>query len=186
MNNPCSFGISEKEFLIHMIPHHQVAIDISKKMQKITKWTSLQQILRELIWVQEYEIYLMQEMLEKIPKNISDTQMNMNNVFLPTIGSYAKPNKVGLTNIYCDPLFFDPKKHLEKLNKMKLTDDMYIEHMIPHHQVAIDMSKKLLQRTKNDFMIYLCYRIIRSQEHEVFVLHNLKKSIYVMNSNLLL
>ena len=32
--------------------------------------------------------------------------------------------------------------------------DMYLKHMIPHHQVAVDMSKKLLNNTKNDFMIY--------------------------------
>ena len=31
---------------------------------------------------------------------------------------------------------------------MKLDDKMYLEHMIPHHQVAVDMSKKLLKNTK--------------------------------------
>ena len=45
--------------------------------------------------------------------------------------------------------------------------------MIPHHQVAVDMSKKLLKNTKNDFMIHLAYRIIRSQQEEIILLHNL-------------
>ena len=49
-------------------------------------------------------------------------------------------------------------KHLEHMN---IDDQMYIEHMIPHHQVAVDMSKKLLKNTTNDFMIYLLYRIIQ-------------------------
>ena len=35
---------------------------------------------------------------------------------------------------------------------MKLDDNMC--HMIPHHQVAVDMSKKLLKNTNNDFMIF--------------------------------
>ena len=50
---------------------------------------------------------------------------------------------------------------------------MYLEHMIPHHQVAVDMSKKLLRHTKNDFMIHLAYRIIRSQQDEIILLTNL-------------
>ena len=40
---------------------------------------------------------------------------------------------------------------------MELNDKMYIMHMIPHHQVAVDMSKVLLKNTSNDFMIYLAY-----------------------------
>ena len=34
------------------------------------------------------------------------------------------------------------------MKNMKLDDKMYIEHMIPHHQVAVDMSKRLLLYTK--------------------------------------
>ena len=56
---------------------------------------------------------------------------------------------------------------------MKINDRMYIKHMIPHHQVAVDMSKKLLKNTKNDFMINLCYRIIRSQQEEIILLNDL-------------
>ena len=51
--------------------------------------------------------------------------------------------------------------------------------MIPHHQVAVDMSKKLLKNTSNDFMIHLAYRIIRSQQEEIILLNDLlnKKNI---------
>ena len=52
----------------------------------------------------------------------------------------------------------------------KLTDLEYLEHMIPHHQVAVDMSKVLLKNTKSDIMVYLAYRIIRSQQAEVILL----------------
>ena len=47
--------------------------------------------------------------------------------------------------------------------------------MIPHHQVAVDMSKKLLKHTKNDFMIHLAYRIINSQQEEIILLNDLLK-----------
>ena len=48
--------------------------------------------------------------------------------------------------------------------------------MIPHHQVAVDMSKKLLKYTENDMMIFLAYRIIRSQQNEIVLLNDLLKN----------
>jgi biopolymer transport protein ExbD len=68
----------------------------------------------------------------------------------------------------------------------KLSDKEYLLHMIPHHQVAVDMSKVLLKNTSNDFMIYLAYRIIRSQQNEIIILNDLlNKSKYVHSSNLI-
>ena len=32
-SDPCSFDITDKEYLKHMIPHHQVAVDISYMLQ---------------------------------------------------------------------------------------------------------------------------------------------------------
>ena len=59
--------------------------------------------------------------------------------------------------------------------------------MIPHHQVAVDMSKKLLKNTKNDFMIFLAYRIIRSQQDEIILLNDMmKKDNYRYQSKLVI
>ena len=72
---------------------------------------------------------------------------------------------------------------------MKLDDKMYIEHMIPHHQVAVDMSKVLLKNTNKDYMVYLAYRIIRKQQEEIYLLNEMKKNIdsksFVFTSSLL-
>ena len=56
------------------------------------------------------------------------------------------------------------------------TDKQYIHHMIPHHQVAVDMCKILLKHTKSDFLIYLSYRMIRGQESEIIFLNDMLKS----------
>jgi uncharacterized protein (DUF305 family) len=167
-----------------MIPHHQVAIDISKILQKKSKWIELQKIFREIIRIQEIEIKIMKKMLDSLPDRISDSTIRMNKIYIQTFSDFIKPNKLGLTNTYCDPLFFDPKKHMHHLSH--ITDDSYIEHMIPHHQVAIDMSKMLLKNTDNDMMIWLAYRIIKDQQQEVIILDNLKKSKYKYKSNLIL
>jgi len=74
---------------------------------------------------------------------------------------------------------------MKHLQHMTLNDEMYIKHMIPHHQVAVDMSKKLLKHTTNDFMISLAYRIIRSQEAEIVLLKDMLNSINKFSSNLI-
>jgi uncharacterized protein (DUF305 family) len=66
-----------------------------------------------------------------------------------------------------------------------MTDLMYIQHMIPHHQVAVDMSKKILKTTSNDFIIYLAYTIIRSQQLEITNLYYLSKTKNNFESNIL-
>ena len=185
INNPCFDNLTDYEYLAHMIPHHQVAIDISVMLQKITKNPIMQNILRELIWTQKYEITLMKEMIKKPPNNVSSNK-KMNRNYISTSLDKVKPNELNISNTYCDPHFFNPKEHMKHLKHMKLNDEMYLKHMIPHHQVAIDMSKILLKNTNNDFMIYLAYRIIRSQASEIIILSNLlKKNNYLFESIIL-
>lgn len=174
INEPCSDKLTDKEYLLHMIPHHQVAVDISIELQKMSKWPKMQEILRKLIWQQNYEIGMMNEMLKKFPNKMTD-ETKMQRLYKSTVSDFTKPNKLGLTKTYCDPHFFDPEEHMKHIKHMKLDDKMYLEHMIPHHQVAVDMSKKLLKNTKNDFMIELAYRIIRSQQEEIILLNDLLK-----------
>ena len=36
-SNPCTDNLTDEEYLTHMIPHHQVAIDMSIELQKKQK-----------------------------------------------------------------------------------------------------------------------------------------------------
>jgi uncharacterized protein (DUF305 family) len=189
MKNICSDNLTDKEYLEHMIPHHQVAVDISIMLQKISKSVKMQDILRKLIWVQNYEITMMKDMLNTLPDNLSSGINNSS--YIKTVSDFIEPNKLGLTNTYCDPHFFDPEKHMKHMHHMKLDDIVYIEHMIPHHQVAVDMSKILIKNTKNDMMLFLAYRIIKSQQDEIIMLNDYLESLktnkdFVYQSELLL
>ena len=183
--NICRGFLSDLDYLNHMIPHHQVAVDISLMLQKITKSPIMQEILRKLIFNQKMEIWMMNNLKNKLPQNVTANK-NKIRTYQSTISDFIKPNKLGLTKTYCDPHFFDPKEHMKHMKHMKLDDKMYIEHMIPHHQVAVDMSKVLLKNTSNDFMIYLAYRIIRSQQSEIIILKDLLEKSKVTNSSNLL
>ena len=69
------------------------------------------------------------------------------------------------------------------MSDMKLNEKMYLEHMIPHHQVAVNMSKTLLKHTNNDFMISFAYRIIRSQQEEINYMKQLLENLEGWCSN---
>ena len=182
----CRGYLTDLEYLEHMIPHHQVAVDISYMLQKKTRNPLMQKILRELIWMQEYEIKLMNIAKEKLPEGDMSSLDDMSRLYIPTLSDYTEPNTLDLTDTYCDPHFFDPEAHMKHMHHMELTDEMYIKHMIPHHQVAVDMSKVLLKNTNNDLMIYLAYRIIRSQQAEIAILNDLlHNNKYVHHSDLI-
>ena len=181
--NVCRGKLTDREYLEHMIPHHQVAVDISIMLQKITKSPYMQHILRSIIWTQKYEIQEMKIMLKSLPQKISSND-KMNTNYIPVNIDYQKPNILSISKEYCDPNFFNPEKHMKHIKHMKLDNTMFIKHMIPHHQVAIDMSKVLIKNTKNDFMLAFAYKIIRAQKLEIYLLHQIltNKHFYYSSS----
>ena len=174
-SNPCDEYLSDKDYLLHMIPHHQVAIDISLELQKNSKNPVMHEILRKLIWTQNREIMMMKDILHSLPDKISNNDTNMKKIYKKTTLDLTK--LASDPNAKCNPEFFDPKLHKKHLSHMKLNEKTYLKHMIPHHQVAVDMSKTLLKHTNNDFMIHLAYRIIRSQQDEINYMNHLLKNL---------
>jgi len=163
--NPCDEYLSDRDYLLHMIPHHQVAVDISIDMQKKSTNPVMHEILRELIWTQNREIMMMKDVLRNLPDNISSDKLEMNKNYRTTILDFTKTASDPTAE--CNPDFFNPELHKKHISHMKLDEKMYLEHMIPHHQVAVDMSKTLLKHTNSDFMTAFAYRIIRSQQYEI-------------------
>ena len=76
----------------------------------------------------------------------------------------------------CDPLFFNPDDHSKHMKHMKINRKSFLEHMIPHHQVAIDMSKRLLLHTSNNYLIEFCRQLIIEQQGEIYFMNNLLNS----------
>ena len=67
----CRGKLTDHEYIDHMIPHHQVAIDISIMLRKKTRDPVMLEILRKLIWTQKTEITIMKIMRRKLPQNVS-------------------------------------------------------------------------------------------------------------------
>lgn len=186
--NICNKQLTDDEYINHMIEHHKVAVYMSENHLHNTKNPIILDILRNLIRLQNYEINIMKDSKlinntnDEFNDEMSNNNIKMDNSYRYTEGDITKPNVPYLSNTFCDPSFFD-MSHNKSLHSM--TDAMYIQHMIPHHQVAVDMSKRILQTTNNDFIIDLAYKIIHNQQLEITKLHYLSKSKNMFESNLL-
>ena len=173
--NPCDEYLSDRDYLLHMIPHHQVAVDVSIEIQQTSNNPVIHEILRQLLWTQNREIMMMKDVLMSLPDNISSDELEMKKHYRTTISDFTKT--ASDPNAECNPEFFNPELHKKHMSHMKLDEKMYLQHMIPHHQVAVDMSKTLLKHTNNDFMISFAYRIIRSQQDEINYMNQLLQNL---------
>ena len=186
--NICNKQLTDTDYINHMITHHEVAVYMSENHLHNTKNPAILDILRNVIRLQNYEINLMKDskIINKTNDDLNDEMsyknIKMDNSYHNTQGDFTKPNTPYLSNTFCDPSFFNIS-HNKNLHNM--TDATYIQHMIPHHQVAVDMSKKILNTTNNDFIIDLAYKIIRSQQLEITKLYNLSRSKNMFESDIL-
>ena len=183
-SNPCTDNLSDLDFLNHMIPHHIVAIDMSNLLIPHTKNPIMLHLCRDIIRKQSYEVWEMTIM----KKNLSDTLFTSDPWIVDDIptkleryASVMSHSKHG----ECDPLFFKPDDHSKHMEHMEISDRSYLEHMVDHHAVAIDMSKRLLLHTNNSYLIDFCRKLIIDQQGEIYKMNHLLNNTYNYKSELL-
>ena len=184
MANPCTDKLTDLEYLEHMIPHHQVAIDMSNLLIPNTKNPVTLHLCRDIIRKQSYEIWEMTMMKNKISETLFDEKKGKIDTYKTKLERF-EPILSKSKDGSCDPLFFKPNDHMAHMKHMKVNDRSYLEHMIPHHQVAIDMSKRLLLHTNHSYLMEFCRKLIIDQEGEIFYMNNLLQSNYTHKSELL-
>ena len=164
-SNPCTDVLTDLEYLEHMIPHHQVAVDMSELLIPTTINPDMLHLCRNIIRKQKYEIWEMEIMKAKLSDTVfSNLKGNIDKG--TTKLEYHNPILSKSKDGDCDPLFFKPDDHAQHMMHMEINDNAYLEHMIPHHQVAVDMSNMLIPHTNNPQMLHLCREIIYKQNYE--------------------
>ena len=76
------------------------------------------------------------------------------------------------------------KSHHQHLCHGPVTDDEFLEHMIPHHQMAIDMAQQVSKYSKNPAILSLARDIIWSQQNEIWMMKALLRSPSFCSLNL--
>jgi uncharacterized protein (DUF305 family) len=168
-------SINDNEFLKSMITHHKAAVIMSKMILKTSKIDTLLHFARKIITNQSYEINYMKSILENI-KKLKINKINENEV-LPNLFRIYHPNIY--KNLTCDESHFNFHSH-------KMSDSMYIKHMISHHNTALELSKLIIKSTTNQQILSLAQIISLDQTKEIFYLSTLYKSIKTnWNTNIL-
>jgi uncharacterized protein (DUF305 family) len=182
-SDPCKDKLSDLEYLEHMIPHHQVAIDMSNLLIPNSQNDKILHLCRDIIRKQSYEIWEMEHMKKYTDDLFRDKHINAEKIItkLDMYNPILSKSKDG----NCNPLFFKPNDHSQHMEHMEITDESYLEHMIPHHQVAVDMSQRLLLHTNNSYLIEFCRKLIIDQQGEIYYMNNLIKNRFNYKSILL-
>lgn len=187
LSNPCGGYITDHEFLMHMIPHHQVAIDMSKEVMKYSTDPNILYLARNIIYKQTDEILFMESMLLSFIPNMDSGDKYMNQK-IPNQFTVWYPKESRADNYQCGLHHFSTK--IAKLHKLKkgqpFTDVEYMTGMVYHHDVAVEMSGRIMKYSKNPFMRTFANEIIKSQRYEIWLMKGYIENSQVQCSSIFL
>ncbi|AUJ50243.1 DUF305 domain-containing protein [Brachyspira hyodysenteriae] len=151
----------DADFLFNMIPHHKGAILSSQKLLETTKNEKLIELANNIIAEQDKEVLEFDELIK---------ELNTKNTDYSDVDTEAIGNDMQLI---MDNMMAD-------MSSIEITGDNdidFIRGMIPHHQAAIDVSKKILEYTKDEKIKEIANRIITAQEKEIEDMNNMINSM---------
>ena len=121
-NNFCKGYISDDKFLEHMIPHHQMGIDMAQQVLKYSKNPAIISIARDIIWAQQNEIWVMRALLRSPSYNSQLSSNDINNYYNDTLLKYYYPSESEdlYTKGHCDMRFMKPCKNENIVNNYNL------------------------------------------------------------------
>ncbi|WP_157154339.1 DUF305 domain-containing protein [Brachyspira murdochii] len=149
----------DADFLVNMIPHHQGAILSSKKLLETTTNDALITLANNIIAEQEKEVAEFTALV---------TELKNKNTSYADIDTQALGNEM-------ETIMNNMMKDMSSIEVTGDNDIDFLKGMIPHHQAAVDVSKKILEFTKDDKIKEIANNIIASQEKEISDMNNMLK-----------
>lgn len=149
------------DYIVNMIPHHKGAVLSSEELLKVSTNEDAKMIASKIIADQNAEINEFNMVLKDLQaKNTDYTGLNFTN--------FANESEAIMNKMMTD------------MSNIPITNDVTIDYlyaMIPHHQGAIDASKKILTVTKDSKIKEIANRIVNAQEKEITEIKGLIKKI---------
>jgi len=154
-------GSAELGFLTGMIPHHEAGIGLTKSYLKYGgKNKRLKNLASEIIEEQQEELNEMRELLNEIKKtDITGTESERG-----YLNSYNK--------------IISSHQHIE--DETRTASDVekaYIEGMVIHHQMAVDMANVILEYSRHKDIIDIAEDIIEMQKEEISQMEEIFKDM---------
>lgn len=148
-------GNIDAHFIQQMIPHHEVAIVMSKLALKKAQRPDVKKLAQDIIASQSQEIDQMKKRYKEwfgkdIPSNNSD------------MSDHGMRGNTGM-----QMGMMGEEEDMKKLEESDDFDREFVEQMIPHHQSAVMMASMLQAGTNRDEMKKLAKDIISAQNKEI-------------------
>lgn len=128
-------------FVTGMIPHHQGAIEMAELAEKQSKRVEIKELSAAILESQQAEIDKMRELKAVLPQN-AGTMMSEEQM----AGMHDETDKLSSANDF---------------------DKAFIVAMVPHHQGAITMARRLQVGGKNDELQEMSKAIVAAQTAEI-------------------
>lgn len=146
-------------FIVHMIPHHKAAIEMSENILKYTTNVTLQNLALGIVREQTQSI----EDMSRIQCGCNDMCNSKCDVCLYQRGA---DQIIGT--------MFEQMKTAYSDNNINCS---FIREMIPHHMGAVRMSENVLQYDICPQLVPILRAIIRSQKKEIAEMRNLMRCL---------
>jgi len=137
---------SEEEFIKHMIPHHQEAVDTASRLTAMTQNPELKELTANVVAAQENEI----------------TMMN---------GRVQRRYATGTVEVAYQPMMRDTSS----LNAITTIEKMWLEDMIQHHMGAIMMAQSVLKLSPRAEVEEFAKNVISAQSAEITQMQKMLK-----------
>lgn len=140
-SNAADGGTTDSMFVNGMIPHHEAAIEMAELAQRKAQHEEVQQLADDIIASQTAEIEQMKVMQKDLP---STTRMGM-----------SQSDMKAMNN------------DVDELRDASDFDKAFLLAMIPHHQMAVDMSQMVIRNGSDAAVEQLAKDIITAQQKEL-------------------
>lgn len=144
-------GSAELDFLISMIPHYEASIDLSKSYLLLGGTNNkLKNLVNEIIEEQTEEIEDMRELIQEIQKS----------------GITNPEKEKDYLEIY-NKMISSHQHITEETEASNTVEKAYIEGMVIHHQMAVDMANAILKYSSHHEILDIAEDILEMQKEEI-------------------
>lgn len=180
---PVLNNLDDTEYVVFMAYHHQAAVTMAKGVLKTSQNQYILEMARNMVWKQGYEITALNSVIKngKLPQPFSNKTVL--DYYNQSLLSYYKGYDI--QPIQCSEDMFASSESREL---PVMTDRDFLIHMIAHHQLALDMSRRQLKtpgKSRSVFMLTFLDDLIRDQEQELDRMLGLLNSDGWLNSRVL-
>jgi uncharacterized protein (DUF305 family) len=154
-NQVANAGMMDAHFIEQMIPHHEDAITMANLALTKAQHAEIKQLAQTIIESQSSEI-----------NQMKDWYQEWFSRELPT-GDQVMQHHGMMSNSGMHMGMMGNESDIARLEQTADFDKAFIEHMIPHHQMAVMMASMLQRGTQRPEMEQLAEDIITAQTQEI-------------------